>query len=421
VAAGAAATRDLAALEAAWPPVSVRRVEVDAPLEIRRARRELRRHRPELVIAAGLGALAWLIGARIAGVRAFWIEPRTGTLSVVGRLCARAANQVIVQRPDRLGAYRRALLAGQRLADELAPPSPSNPFAHHPTRRWAFAFDALPTSGGVYLDVGVGEGEFLAALAGARHNVIGLDVHAGYLATLRSHDGDLPLVRIGHRDAWPVRDGSVSSVSLLDTLEHVADETVALREACRVLEPGGTLVVTVPARHAFSFLDPGNVKLRHPTLHRLVYTARHGRRRYAERFADLTDGLRGDLSVERDEHTNYRAGELIARLHHHGFEVSRRDGANMFWRFFQVPQLLTRGALSRAFDAPLRWDGEHFHRANLFLVARKVITGGGEPVAKLGRVHRRAPRTLGADAGRVRIANDLDAPLDEATLADFER
>jgi ubiquinone/menaquinone biosynthesis C-methylase UbiE len=252
----------------------------------------------------------------------------------------------------------------------------ANPFADDPTRRWAFAFDALAGLDGTHVDVGIGDAEIVTALRHAGRSVVGLDVHAGYLASARASDAALALVRIGHRDAWPLRDESVASVSLLDTLEHVADESHTLREAERVLVPDGQLVVTVPARHVFSFLDPGNAKLRYPRLHRLAYTARHGGQRYAERFEDLADGLRGDLSVERTEHTNYRAGELIDRLAAAGFEVWRRDGANLFWRFFQVPQLLTRGRLARAFDAPLRWDGRRFHRANLFLLARKVRGGG---------------------------------------------
>ena len=347
-----------------------------------RAWRELRAFRPDVVIAAGTGvALPWLVAARIAGVRTVWVEPiaRVELGNARARACARLVDCVIVQRAGGLRSRRRAIFSGRLGADDMTAlldqtlavsDDASNPFAHHPTRRWSFAFDALRRCDGVHLDVGVGDGEFLTELRRSGRDAIGVDVHAGYLAELR-RQGDAPLVRIGHRDAWPFRDNSVASVSMLDTLEHVADESIALAEAFRVLAHGGTLVVTVPARHAFSFLDPDNAKLRYPNVHRIAYTARRGSQRYERRFGDLSDGLRGDLSVERDEHTNYLAPELISELQRNGFSVLRRDGANLFWRFFQVPQLLTRGRLSQAFDAPLRWDGEHFHQANLFLVAKK--------------------------------------------------
>jgi prevent-host-death family protein len=51
-----------------------------------------------------------------------------------------------------------------------------------------------------------------------------------------------------------------------------------------------------------------------------------------------------------------------------------------------------------------------------------VIQRAGKPVAKL--VPYTAPaaqRVLGADAGRVRIADDFDAPLPDEVLASFER
>ena len=207
------------------------------------------------------------------------------------------------------------------------------------------------------------------ALQAAGRFAVGVDVHRGYLAQARVAAAHLPLVMIGHRDRWPIGTSSIGSVSLLDTLEHVADVELTLREVARVTKPGGRLAITVPAKHLFSFLDPGNAKLRFPRFHRCIYTLRHGRARYHERFVDLSDGLRGDLSVERSGHENYDPAALIALLARVGFVPIRRDGANLFWRFFQVPQLLTTGALSAWFDRPLRWDGLAFRRANLFLLA----------------------------------------------------
>ena len=49
-----------------------------------------------------------------------------------------------------------------------------------------------------------------------------------------------------------------------------------------------------------------------------------------------------------------------------------------------------------------------------------VISRAGKPVAKLVGVTA-GKRVLGADRGRVRIADDFDAPLPDEILADFER
>ena len=50
-----------------------------------------------------------------------------------------------------------------------------------------------------------------------------------------------------------------------------------------------------------------------------------------------------------------------------------------------------------------------------------VIARAGKPIAKLVPLGERRPRVLGTDRGRLEVPDDFDAPLDEATLASFER
>jgi SAM-dependent methyltransferase len=243
-----------------------------------------------------------------------------------------------------------------------------NPFAANATARYAWAFDQLRDRTGRHLDVGIGDASFLGTLHECTSlDVVGVDPHAGYLADAKRQWPDLVLAHVG--DALPFATGAFDSATMLDVLEHTADERVLLAEVHRVLRPGGLLVLTVPAHHLFSFLDPDNVKFRLPGLHRAVYSARFGSARYHERFVDASDGLRGDMAWERNEHTNYRAATLIAMLELAGFVPRQRDGANLFWRFLQVPALLAPPAFSRFLDAPLRADGKLFQSANLFLTA----------------------------------------------------
>jgi prevent-host-death family protein len=50
-----------------------------------------------------------------------------------------------------------------------------------------------------------------------------------------------------------------------------------------------------------------------------------------------------------------------------------------------------------------------------------VITRNGEPVARLVPAHAgRGKRKLGLLKGRIRVRDDFDAPLPEATLHEFE-
>jgi SAM-dependent methyltransferase len=200
--------------------------------------------------------------------------------------------------------------------------------------------------------------------------LVGADPHPGYLAAARRRHPDLALVKVA--DRLPFADGAFDSVSMLDVLEHTSDEQAALMEVRRVLRPGGLLVLTVPARHVFSFLDPDNAKFRFPRVHRAVYVARFGGPAYQARFRDDSDGLRGDMAWGRGWHTNYETSALVAMLEGVGLTPRLKDGANLFWRFWQVPALFLPAGARRLLDGPLRVDGRLFRRANLFLTAYRT-------------------------------------------------
>jgi SAM-dependent methyltransferase/UDP-N-acetylglucosamine transferase subunit ALG13 len=250
-----------------------------------------------------------------------------------------------------------------------------NPFDRHPTARFRWAFDRLHGRTGHHLDLGIGDATFVGAVhRRTRLRVVGADPHPGYLAAARRLYGDLPLVRV--EDRLPFADAVFDSVTMLDVLEHTTSERTTLAEVCRVLRPGGLVVLTVPAQHAFSLLDPDNAKFRVPRVHRAAYSARFGAETYRARFQDDSDGLRGDMAWEREWHTNYETADLLALLEGAALEPQLKDGANLFWRLWQVPALLAPHRARRLFDAPLRADGRWFRRANLFLTA---VRGDDEP------------------------------------------
>jgi hypothetical protein len=149
-----------------------------------------------------------------------------------------------------------------------------------------------------------------------------------------------------------------------------------------VLQPGGTLLLSVPAAHLFSFLDPDNAKLRWPRLHRQVWRIRRGvdaQERDARGQRATTDMI-GDLAVERSEHTNFRPADIAAAVTSAGLHVESEEGSGLFYRWFQIPSLLLPGAAGRLAERLVVADARRFggspgtglrRRANLLITAVK--------------------------------------------------
>ncbi|MFO8115604.1 MAG: class I SAM-dependent methyltransferase [Halorubrum sp.] len=89
------------------------------------------------------------------------------------------------------------------------------------------------------LDVGGGSGRAAAALTGPEKTVV--DASVGMLGRAREGRG-LSAVA-GDAGRLPFRDGVIDAVTIVDAFHHLPDQQAAVREAARVLAPGGALVI----------------------------------------------------------------------------------------------------------------------------------------------------------------------------------
>lgn len=103
--------------------------------------------------------------------------------------------------------------------------------------------DLLPAGARTVLDVGGGTGSVSAALAAHGFDVICVEPSAGML---RHASGRLPgRCVLGSGDRLPFGAGLVDAVTFVWLLHLVPDADPLLREAARVLRPGGRVVTTV--------------------------------------------------------------------------------------------------------------------------------------------------------------------------------
>lgn len=113
-------------------------------------------------------------------------------------------------------------------------------------------------AGDTLLDLGCGFGRHAYEALRRGAHVVACDAAHDELASVRgmfeamANDGDAPLDALaatarGDATRLPFGDGSFDRVIASEVLEHIDDDVAALDELARVLRPGGTIAVTVPA------------------------------------------------------------------------------------------------------------------------------------------------------------------------------
>ncbi|GIK78839.1 MAG: class I SAM-dependent methyltransferase [Acidobacteria bacterium] len=162
---------------------------------------------------------------------------------------------------DAILGRTRGLLA--RRLDEIAPPGP-------------------------ILDVGAGEGTLLDALAARGREVTGLERGAKRGDFV---DGSIEAVRRG--DGW-------AAVVFWHSLEHLPRPRAAIREAARLLAPGGVLIVAVPNTGSIQARLFGDRWLHLDIPRHLVHLS----------TATLTTGL-GDDGFRVEAVSHLRAGQVV--------------------------------------------------------------------------------------------------------------
>jgi 2-polyprenyl-3-methyl-5-hydroxy-6-metoxy-1,4-benzoquinol methylase len=119
-----------------------------------------------------------------------------------------------------------------------------NVHLHMRNRRTLELLDPEPR--GLLLDVGCGSGELAGPALEMGFAYLGIDAAEAMLQEARAkwRDASRASFRLGDIEALPLPDDSVDAVACLGVLGYMADRKRSVREICRVLKPGGAVVVS---------------------------------------------------------------------------------------------------------------------------------------------------------------------------------
>src|SRR3972149_93310 len=146
----------------------------------------------------------------------------------------------------------------------------------------AYFFNHLPKTEPV-VEAGCGLGAWVLYLGGKGFDVKGIEHDENLISVIKKYTPNLP-VQSGDVCRLPFKDCSMGAYISLGVVEHFEDGAERpLKEAWRVLRPGGILILTVPFNHVFRRVVAHPMRALYLLVHRLrggaVYFAEY---RYSE-------------------------------------------------------------------------------------------------------------------------------------------
>ena len=166
--------------------------------------------------------------------------------------------------PNDLGQY-------DDLADEWWQPEGAFAMLHWLAEARARLIPPASEPDALLVDLGCGAGLLAPRAAGKGYRHIGVDLVRSALRQAAEH-GVTPVN--GDAAAVPLADGCAHVVAAGEVLEHVPDWPAAVAEACRILRPGGTLVLDTLNDTALSRFVAVRVAERFPGVPRGIHDPR---------------------------------------------------------------------------------------------------------------------------------------------------
>ncbi len=150
-----------------------------------------------------------------------------------------------------------------------------------------------PSTTAQLLDIGSGNGLFIQAISSSSLSITAADLD-NFLSP-EAGKRSSAFVKLNIDEAWPVANASVDMITMWNVLEHAENPAHVLREADRVLLPGGVFIFSMPnifnLKNRLYFLRTGEMRrFRGTNSHIAILTATVLKKLYKKYFECLEVG-----------------------------------------------------------------------------------------------------------------------------------
>jgi SAM-dependent methyltransferase len=252
-----------------------------------------------------------------------------------------------------------------------------NPFGIHPKGIvFQFVINAVKDrSNFSLLDFGCRNGDFLYEVdkTGSFELTYGVDLDKTAIEAAQQRETKALFEHIKKNHKFDsAYENRFDIITVIGVIEHIYDQDSVLVELSRLLKPNGLMIVAVPGKHIFSFLDMGNWKFKYPKIHKFFVRLSLSESEYQSRYVSNEFGCIGDIEAEKAYHEHFSKDSfrtLLGRTKK--FELIDMDGCGFFYRILVNIQFFLPKIFKRVLVPFIEWDFKWGNKAELVFILRK--------------------------------------------------